>query len=915
MLRIIPSRSAAQAKSYFSDALTKSDYYTNDQELLGQFRGKLAERLGLAGPTTKEAFFALCENKDPQTGKPLTPRTNEERLTGWDANWHAPKSVSLLHALSKDNHILNAFQASVTETMQDIEKDIKTRIRKGGKHDDRETGEILWAEFVHQTARPVKGHVPDPHLHIHAYVFNQTWDETEKRFKAAKVREVFRSKAYYQARFQKRLADRLVNLGYQVRRTKNSFEIVGIPQAVIDHFSKRTDEIGRAAKDQGITDVKALDALGAKTRSKKQKGLTMAELKTDWKRQLQTITKELNLNLYAPIRFAPAKSKEAMKPKEAIDHTLSHSFERVSVMAERKLVAEAYRHAIGEVGVSLKDIENEFAKDGRLLRIQQGEQSLCTTHTILKEEKRMIDLARGGHGKFMPLYDHAPSVKLEGQQAEAVKHILTASNMVSIVKGAAGVGKTYMMKEAVALIEKTGKKVIAVAPTSQASRGVLVQDGFKEAETVAALLTDKKLQEKLQNQVLWVDEAGLLGVQDTIKLLELAKEKNARVIFGGDTRQHSAVVRGDALRILNTVGGIRAAEVSKIRRQKDNSQYLAAVQELANGNVKSGFEKLDAMLAIKEVDPANAKAELVKDYMEVVKKKKSALIISPTHKGGEVVTEAIRTELRKARMLGEKEINLLRYMNLNLTEAEKNDSRNYNVGQVVQFHQNVKGIKRGSSWAVSEIKDENVLIVSKDGGNAILPRNKAKDYSVYALKPLALSKGDKVRITQNGFDDKKKRLNNGMALDVVSVSKTGKILLRNKESKTTYSIPRDFGHINHAYCMTSHASQGKTVDSVFVWQPAATFSATDAKQFYVSCTRGKTQAVIYTDDKKELLAHASELGDRQSALELVFAGDLHKAHVEMKQRSLTSLPDKTKTQDKTIPQPNKRIDRDYEPEL
>ncbi len=905
----------AQAKKYFSDALSKSDYYTNDQELQGHFRGKLAERLGLFGPTTKEAFFALVENRHPETGKKLTPRVDDNRITGWDMNWHAPKSASLVHALSRDNHIMDAFKYSVSETMEDIEMDIKTRIRKDGEHDDRYTGEIIWSEFVHQTARPVDGHNPDPHLHIHSFVHNLTFDDVENRYKAAKVREVFRSKAYYQARFQKRFADRLVDLGYQVYRTKNSFELVGVPKEVIEHFSKRTDEISRVAKEQGITDVKALDELGAKTRSKKQKGLTMTELKTDWKRQLQNLTKDLNLDLYAPIRFAPVKPKEAMKPKEAVDHALTHSFERTSVMAERKLVAEACRHALGETSLSLDDLEDELARDGRLLRIKQGEQTLCTTHTILKEEKRMIDLARGGHGKFRPLYDKAPSMNLEGQQAEAVKHILTTPNMVSIVKGAAGVGKTYMMKEAVALIEKAGKKIIPVAPTSQASREVLVQDGFKDAQTVAALLTDKMLQEKLKDQVLWVDEAGLLGTQDTIRILELAKAKNARVIFGGDSRQHAAVVRGDAMRILNTVGGIRAAEVNTIRRQKGNEEYLNAVQELALGNIKAGFERLDEWGAIVEVDPLNGKDELVKDYMASVKGKKSTLIVSPTHKGAEVITEALRTKLRSAGMIGKKEIATFRYMNLNFTEAEKSDARNFHPGQVVQFHQNAKGIKRGSIWHVAEIQDKEVHIKDSIGERVVLPRHKAKDFSVYKEKPLTLSKGDKVMITKNGFDKKDKRLNNGMTLDVVSINKKGKVVLRNKESKTTYTVGDDFGHINHAYCMTSHASQGKTVDNVLVWQNAETFSATDAKQFYVSVSRGKSGVYIYTDDKAALLEHASELGDRQSALELVFAGDRHKAHVELQQRSQPALPDKSKAQDKTLPQPHKTIDRDYEPEL
>jgi hypothetical protein len=147
MIRMIQSSSAGGAKAYFSEALSKSDYYINDQELQGDFKGKLAERLGIAGPATKETFFALCENVHPATGKPLTPRTKEERTVGYDVNFHAPKSVSVLHVLSKDDHVLEAFQASVKETMQDMEADSATRVRIGGQQEDRQTGELAWADL------------------------------------------------------------------------------------------------------------------------------------------------------------------------------------------------------------------------------------------------------------------------------------------------------------------------------------------------------------------------------------------------------------------------------------------------------------------------------------------------------------------------------------------------------------------------------------------------------------------------------------------------------------------------------------------------------------------------------------------------------------------------------------------------
>ena len=106
-------------------------------------------------------------------------------------------------------------------------------------------------------------------------------------------------------------------------------------------------------------------------------------------------------------------------------------------------------------------------------------------------------------------------------------------------------------------------------------------------------------------------------------------------------------------------------------------------------------------------------------------------------------------------------------------------------------------------------------------------------------------------------------------MEVLSTRKNGEILMRNKESKKKYKLPSDYGHIAHARCVTSHFSQGKTVDEVFLSQPAATFPATDSKQFYVSVSRARDQVHVYTDDKEQLLIHAAEIGDRLSAIELV----------------------------------------------
>jgi conjugative relaxase-like TrwC/TraI family protein len=903
MIRMIQSTSAGHAKAYFSDALSKSDYYLGDQELAGRLRGKLAERLGLGERVDKETFFALCENRDPITGDPLIPITRGDRRVGYDINFHAPKSASIVHALSKDGHIMDAFEASVTETMREIEKDVQTRVRTKGENFDRDAGELVWAEFTHQTARPVDGAPPDPHLHSHCFTFNATWDKEEERNKAGQFGNIKRDMPYYQALFQKKFSDKLIELGYTIKNTRQSFEIVGIPKAVIEQFSKRTNEIGQYAQEKGITGAKALSEIGAKTRAKKQAGMPMSELKNIWRQQIGRLENISGSEKEQPVRVPP-KPMQPQSGKRCVDYALQHSFERASVMGERRLLEQAFRYGIGDGAISSDAIAKAFKEDQRIIRITEHGRVSCTTHQVLKEEQEMVRLAKARRGTMPRLYEIPPDTRLPDQQHAAVKHVLTTTNRVAIIRGAAGAGKMTLMRYAIALIEKKGKEVTVLAPSTQSSRGVLRDEGFKEANTVARFLIDDDMQENVKNQVLWIDEAGLLGTQDMKKLLEIATKKNARLILGGDTRQHSSVIRGDALRILNTVAGIKAAEVDKIYRQK-NFEYKAAVKSLSEGKILDAFHKLNEMGAIAEVDPSDPYKGILKDYMTAVQANKSVLVISPTHKQGEIVTTEIRAALRQAGRLGKKEIVVPKYNNLNLTQAQKGDVSNFKEGQFVQFNQNLKGIKRGSLWSVDEIKDKTIKIKSDKGRSKSLPMDQAKDFDVLEKTTLALSKGDMVMINRPVFDKDKKRLENGTILKVESVSKKGAIILRNNKSKNTFRVPQDFGHLSHAHAITSYAAQSKTVDMVLIVQPSATFPATDLKQFYVSVSRGRDAGLIYTDDKKALLEHASQLGNRESAMEMVERGKTHFQYLmEINRDQITKAYS-----------PKKSMDKEYEPEF
>jgi hypothetical protein len=68
--------------------------------------------------------------------------------------------------------------------------------------------------------------------------------------------------------------------------------------------------------------------------------------------------------------------------------------------------------------------------------------------------------------------------------------------------------------------------------------------------------------------------------------------------------------------------------------------------------------------------------------------------------------------------------------------------------------------------------------------------------------------------------------------------------------------------------VTSHASQGVTVDKVFIGASSQSIPATYQRTAYVAVTRGREQAMIFTDDRKELLRAFGRTDDPLSATEI-----------------------------------------------
>jgi conjugative relaxase-like TrwC/TraI family protein len=846
MLRITQQSSPDAARQYYASA----DYYAEgQQELIGRWGGEGAKMLGLEGPVSKQAFNALCENRDPRTGERLTPRTKDDRTVGYDFTWSVPKSVSVLYALTEDRELLAAFRESVRETMADIEAEMKARVRKNGRNEERTTGNLAYGEFVHFTGRPVNG-IPDPQLHAHCFVFNATLDSEEQQWKAGQFRDLKRDAPYWQAAFRMRLANRLQGLGYALERKRDDFEIKGVAPATIRRFSRRTEKIEELAREKGIEDPEAKARLGALSRERKDKSLTWAELTREWDGRLTPAERQALLAAKGQGAATPAPQRG---DAAAVDFAVRHVFEREAVVSENQLLAEALKHGLGSATV--EGVRREYERLP-LLRQEVNGRRLVTTRNVLAEEDRMVAFAREGRGACKPLgVPGRPPRRdwLKADQKRAVRHILGSRDRVILVRGAAGAGKTTLLQEAAEAIEQGGKRLTVLAPSAKASRKTLRDEEFKTADTVARFLLSEEMQRQAAGQVVVVDEAGLLGSRDMGALFEVARRVNARVILLGDRFQNSSPARGAPLKLLEDQAGLPSVTVDEIVRQR--GKYKQAMQLLSQGKTGEGFDALDKLGWILEVPDADRYRRLAEAYLQFSAEKKkggkdkSVLVVTPTHREAALITAAIRAELTAQGRLGV-ERELPAWAPLHLTEAERGEAANYAEGDMVQFHQKAKGGYRSGQR----------LVV----GAGPLPLNLAARFQAFRPTVVKVAAGDRLRITANGNTaDGRHRLANGSIYRVKGFTPEENIVLDNG-----WVIGRDFGHIAPGYAVTSWSSQSQTVDVVLVGESLASRPASGRAGFYVETSRGRERTLIFTDDKQALRESVTRDREKLTATEV-----------------------------------------------
>lgn len=563
--------------------------------------------------------------------------------------------------------------------------------------------------------------------------------------------------------------------------------------------------------------------------------------------------------------------------EKAVQFSIDKLSNKEACFTHKALLQEAIVYAM-DSRITIVDLEksikNANHSDKLIISRAYSDGTRWTTKEALDTENRIIEIANASINKKI----HEPILSKEsisndmshgltGGQKSAYRMIMTSSDQLLLLQGAAGVGKTTLFQKINDDLKKTAVSMIAVAPTHQTVKEL--QDRNIEAMTLKSFLIDNQYNFKKQpNKLVVLDEASMVSNRDMKEFLEIINRLEMRSVISGDKDQIASIESGKTLDLLLNNTNIERCIIkdkTDIVRQKNellksavvsviDKKYDQAISLLKNikpdeklwGNDKqSEFEKPKS--SIVEAGE-NIFERVANDYLSrnaIVRE--NTCVIVHENEDRKNVDELIRSGLIK-----QGEIN-----NNNYVEHTRLLSRNYTQNELsnIKFYKKNEVVKiKNEYFSIEDINaDKNAVVLSgfnNKSQKVIFPGINTKNAEVFKIEQCEIAQGDKIRLRKS---DKE---NDRFANFEYRVSKIdGDIAHLESEKGQKIIFEKNKLHDSHwdyAYTSTGYSIQGASSEYTIGLELSIKKHLTNARNFYVHISRAKENAVIYTDDIKKL---------------------------------------------------------------
>lgn len=399
---------------------------------------------------------------------------------------------------------------------------------------------------------------------------------------------------------------------------------------------------------------------------------------------------------------------------------------------------------------------------------------------------------------------------------------LLNNDRLSLLVGRAGTGKTTTTVKAVCeLYQDSGHRVIGTSLSALASDNLGVEAGITSKTLHSWLYCWDRYQNAQQqflsfdsivtkgvlkqfewykdlvnlntfkldaNTIIVVDEAGMIGTRQWLALLEHANRAGAKVIAVGDDHQFKAIEAGDFFRELKERAFANKCgfALNTIRRQKVEWMRDAS-QKMAELNIQAGLSLYEQHGHIHQTNTAYLEHDIADAYLAKLKTGQDGLVLAFTNKQADELNKVIRQKLRSTVI---PQHLLSNHDAFSLGEGDS--KKGFALGDKIVFLKNDK---------------KHITITDKHG--VILEHDAIKNGTTGILERV---------------------INQGEA-----------VVVRLSSDKTAHFSISDYNNISYGYALTTHKSQGQTVDFALV----AASKSIDAKGIYVAMTRHRHDVQLF----------------------------------------------------------------------
>ena len=558
---------------------------------------------------------------------------------GWSVLWavgpaEVRRELRRIHHRAVDDAVGYLEDSAARGRATVVWRDRRVRIRARGEG-------FMAACFDHRESR-----AGDPLLHTHCLIANVT-RLPDGRLGALEASSLFRQQraadAVYRATFLRLAAERL---GIRPAGGEDPFpEPEGVPRSVIDHFSKRSDEISEEVARHGSASAAARQLAALATRRAKEVAARSEDMHRRWRSEAQAIGfggAEVQACLgHSPVGPPTAAELEAVEAVLAGPVGLTEQAATFGRGDAVRAVADAFPGRM--TGPQVVQAADALLVSGAVVQVREHRPGrprgrvLETTGVVddpalsrfsipelARAEARLMAAAGRQSGPVLAddavvavlaRFDH-----LSAEQAEMVRAVSRTASLLRPVVGFPGSGKTTATAALVAACRAAAVPVVGCAVTATAAGELQQRTGLAVCDTLARTLLDLQLPDGglAPGTVVIADEASMLPTREIDRLVAHVEAAGGAVVLIGDPHQHPAVGPGSFFTWLTAQGPVPTL-TGNLRQIGDTAELEGqAAAALRRGNVAGAIELRDAAgLLTRAPTPSELHERLVADWQDL----------------------------------------------------------------------------------------------------------------------------------------------------------------------------------------------------------------------------------------------------------------------------------------------------------